>query len=73
MNSFKITAKHPAFGVVDFTIAADDSKAAFGKWKNMMFSSRQWTVSDNQMVEGVSAVSTQHRIGCNCIDCIDEL
>jgi hypothetical protein len=42
MNNYQIVARHPAFGEIRFTVAAvSDAKAAFAKWKNIVFSPRQ--------------------------------
>jgi hypothetical protein len=48
MNTkIEITATHPAFGEVAFTIPAEDAKQAFALWKQIVYSSRQWVVRKN--------------------------
>jgi hypothetical protein len=46
-SKITITAKHVAYGVVRFTLEATDAKAAFETWKQVVFSPRQWVVTDN--------------------------
>lgn len=47
MKKHKITATHPAFGVIVFIIEAEDPKAAFQRWKQVVYSSRQWNIKSN--------------------------
>lgn len=46
-TSVTIVADHLALGVVQFTVQATDAKAAFEKWKQVVFSPRQWRVTGN--------------------------
>lgn len=52
MNKFQIVATHIAFGTVVFIIEAEADKLAFTKWKQVVFSGRQWTVKSNTQVVG---------------------
>lgn len=47
-NNFVITATHPAFGTVTFTLDAADAKAAFAVWKQVVGSTKQWIVKRNE-------------------------
>jgi len=51
MSKAKIVATHPAFGEVVFFIEAEDEKKAFTAWKQIVYSSRQWSVKSNAMVD----------------------
>jgi hypothetical protein len=51
MSKFELTATHPAFGTVVFVVEAEDDKAAFARWKQIVYSSRQWIVKSNIVVE----------------------
>lgn len=48
MSNFKITARHPGIGTVAFVIESTDTKAAFGLWRNIVFSPRQWSIVSNE-------------------------
>lgn len=50
MNKFQIVAQHMAFGNVVFILEAEDDKKAFAKWKQVVFSGRQWVVKSNTQV-----------------------
>jgi len=54
MNSFKIVAKHPVYGVVAFTLDADDEKAAFFLWKRVVGNHRQWNLRQNTQIAGTT-------------------
>jgi hypothetical protein len=47
MSKVTITAKHMAYGLVEFSLEATDAKAAFETWKQIVFSPRQWVVTHN--------------------------
>jgi hypothetical protein len=47
MSRHAITANHQAFGSVEFTLEARDAKDAFSKFKQIVFSAKQWIVTDN--------------------------
>jgi len=50
---FEITAHHLGFGVVTFTVEAESDKAAFTKWKQIVFSPRQWIVKSNRPTDSL--------------------
>ena len=51
MSKFEIVAQHMAFGTVVFVIDAEDDKQAFTKWKQVVYSGKQWIVKSNTKVE----------------------
>jgi hypothetical protein len=79
MSNYQIVARHPALGEIHFTVtAAADSKAAFAKWKNIVFSPRQWSIVSNEPLDGGVAepppvqVSTgPHESDCSCDTCFE--
>jgi hypothetical protein len=46
-SKITITAKHMAYGVVAFTLEATNAQSAFERWKQVVFSPRQWVVTHN--------------------------
>ena len=50
VKKFQIEAQHIAFGTVVFIIEAEDDKKVFAKWKQVVFSGRQWIVKSNTPV-----------------------
>ena len=46
-SKYVITAKHQAYGEVNFIVPGADSKSAFETWKQIVFSPRQWAVTSN--------------------------
>ena len=76
---FKLTAKHLAFGDVQFIVEAENPKAAFTAFKNIVFNHKQWIVTDNQLIAGVSRNAGdpllgkpgRHRDKCLCPECMD--
>lgn len=50
MSRFRIVAQHMAFGVVEFVIEAEDAQEAFAKWKQVVYSGRQWIVKSNELL-----------------------
>jgi hypothetical protein len=49
-KQFKLTAKHAGLGVNVFIVEADGPKAAFSKFKSIVFSHKQWTVTSNEEI-----------------------
>ena len=47
----KITAKHAGLGEVEFIIEAESREAAFAKFKQIVYSIRQWVVVSNEEVK----------------------
>jgi hypothetical protein len=47
---FKLTAKHAGLEVVTFIIEAEDRKDAFSKFKSIVFSHKQWIVTNNEEI-----------------------
>ena len=60
-KQFKLTAKHAGLGVNVFIVEANDLKAAFSKFKSIVFSHKQWTVTSNEEIRA-GGVSPQSRI-----------
>jgi hypothetical protein len=58
-RQFKLTAKHAGLGINVFIVEADGPKAAFSKFKSIVFSHKQWTVTSNEEIRSreVSPVS----------------
>jgi hypothetical protein len=68
-NSFVITATHPAFGTVMFTLDAADAKAAFAVWKQVVGSTKQWIVKRNE--EGTACATLAVQYVDNCYRALD--
>jgi hypothetical protein len=47
-----------AFGTVVFILEAESDKAAFAKWKQVVFSGRQWIVKSNTLIGKVKEEPT---------------
>jgi len=60
--TFQITAKHAGLGTVLFTMEAADRKAAFSKFKSVVFNHKQWIVSSNdEIASGKESLDVQQR------------
>ena len=81
-SNFTITATHPAFGAVTFTLDAADAKAAFAVWKQIVGSTKQWIVKRNeegtacatpagQHIDVDENICTKHGGRKPCFDCED--
>lgn len=57
MSKYAIVARHPGLGEVTFTLEAADAKGAFARWKNVVFTPRQWTILRNECAEQRQVVS----------------
>ena len=50
MNNYQITARHAGLGTITFVIEGEDKKRAFEKWKQVVYSCKQWTIRMNEEV-----------------------
>lgn len=76
MSNFRITARHPGMGTIAFIVPSSDPKTAFGVWKNIVFSPRQWSIVSNEPTDGgpaalqpVQALAEYHAYDCACELC----
>ena len=75
MSNYKITARHPGMGTIAFIVPSTDPKTAFGVWRNIVFSPRQWSIISNEPTDGgpelqsIEVPAERHAYDCACEFC----